>query len=80
MSEYAEIEQRLDNRLKNWRRQVSDPFLDETFVNRFNSVYRKNNELWLSLGGTKMMEKDVLDFSEFIPDWDPTPYLGKNDR
>ncbi|MDB4386336.1 DUF4976 domain-containing protein, partial [bacterium] len=80
MSEYAEIEKRLDNRLRNWRRQVSDPFLDEIFVNRFNGVYRKNYKLWLSRGGSKMKDKDVLDFSEFIPDWDPAPYLGKKDQ
>ena len=80
MSEYAEIEKRLDNRLRNWRRQVSDPFLDEIFVNRFNGVYRKNYKLWLSRGGSKMKDKDVLDFSEFIPDWDPAPYLGKKDH
>jgi hypothetical protein len=66
--------------LKNWRRQVSDPFLDNAFVKRFNGVYRKNYELWQSLGGAKMKDKDALDFSEFIPDWDPAPYLGMKDR
>jgi N-sulfoglucosamine sulfohydrolase len=78
--EHAEIEQELKMRLKKWRQQVSDPFLDETFVRRFSDVYRKNYNLWKSLGGDKMKDKDALDFEEFIPDWDPTPYLGKKDQ
>ena len=79
-TEHAEIERRLSKRLKQWRQQVSDPFLDANLVERFSKVYRKNYELWKSLGGDKMKDKDVLDFSEFIPAWDPAPYLGKKDQ
>jgi arylsulfatase A-like enzyme len=79
-TEYLEIEQRLSTRLKNWRRQVADPFLDETFVQRFNRVYHENYELWKSRGGSKMNDKNVLDFSEFIPNWDPSDYVRQKDQ
>ena len=79
-TEYLEIEQRLSTRLKDWRRQVADPFLDETFVQRFNRVYHENYELWKSRGGSKMNDKNLLDFSEFIPNWDPTDYVRQKDQ
>ena len=79
-SEYLEIEHRLSTRLKNWRRQVADPFLDETFVQRFNRVYHENYELWKSRGGSKVSDKNLLDFSEFIPDWDPGDYVRQKDQ
>lgn len=78
--EQEEIEKRLKTQLKSWRRRCSDPFLDETFVTRFNQTYRKNYEIWKSLGGDKMKDKGALDFEEFIPAWNPAPYLGKNDK
>lgn len=79
-AEHAEIEQKLQTRLKKWRRQVSDPFLDESFVTLFSNTYQKNYEIWKSLGGDKMKDKNALDFSQFIPDWDPAPYVGKKDQ
>ncbi|MFZ5830068.1 MAG: hypothetical protein ACOY3P_08270 [Planctomycetota bacterium] len=47
---------------------------------RFTDVDRKNYELWESLGGYKMKDKDALNFEEFIPAWDPAPYLDKKDQ
>ena len=79
-SENAEIEKKLKAQLAAWRRQTSDPFLSEAFVERFSNVYEKNYQRWKSLGGDKMKDKDALDFSEFIPVWDPSDYLGKKDH
>lgn len=75
----AEIEKRLRTQLKGWRRQTVDPFVDPDFVTRFTAHYMKNYDLWKSLGGDKMKDKNAHDFEEFIPAWDPTPYLGKKD-
>lgn len=77
---HAETEKRLRKQLESWRRQSSDPFLDDDFVKHFTASYRKNYDLWKSLGGDKMKDKDALDFEEFIPDWDSTPYLGTKDQ
>lgn len=77
---YSEAESKLRKRLVNWRRDTADPFLDEAFVKRFSKVYQKNYDLWKSLGGDKMKNRNALDFSEFIPVWNPTDYLGKRDR
>ena len=49
-------------------------------MTRFTTHYMKNYDLWKSLGGDKMKDKDALDFDEFIPGWDPTPYVGKKDQ
>lgn len=78
--DHAEVQARLQDTLKSWQEQSSDPFRDAAFVKRFTEVYMKNYELWQSLGGDKMKDKTALDFSEFIPAWDPTPYLGKKDQ
>ena len=80
MADHADVEKRLKARLKFWRRQVSDPFLEDSFVKHFSEVYKKNCDLWKSLGGDKMKDKTALDFSEFIPVWDPAPYIGKKDQ
>ena len=79
VAEYAEGEKKLKIRLKKWRRHTSDPFLNETFVQRFNIAYQKNYELWKSLGSDKLKVRDLIDFAEFIPAWDPSDYLGKKD-
>ena len=79
-ADHADVEKRLKARLKFWRRQVSDPFLEDSFVKHFSEVYKKNCDLWKSLGGDKMKDKTALDFSEFIPVWDPAPYIGKKDQ
>lgn len=79
-SQNAEVEERLRGQLTTWQRQTLDPFLNETFIERFSDVYEKNYQRWKSLGGDKMKDKDALDFSEFIPVWDPSDYLGKKDH
>ncbi len=79
-SENAGIEERLRGQLTTWQRQTLDPFLNETFIERFSDVYQKNYQRWKSLGGDKMKAKDALDFSEFIPVWDPSDYFGKKDH
>lgn len=77
---YSQVEKRLKRQLESWRQQSSDPFLDDDFVDHFTASYRKNYELWKSLGGSKMRDEKALDFEEFIPPWDPTPYLGNHDH
>jgi len=78
--EQAGIRKRLEAQLESWRRRSSDPFLDAGFEKTFTANYQKNYKLWMSLGGHKMKDKDALDFEQFIPAWDPAPYLGKRDQ
>ncbi len=77
--DHSAVRKRLIKQLELWREQAADPFRDERFVEHFTSVYVKNYELWKSLGGYKMKDRNALDFAEFIPAWDPAPYLGRKD-
>ncbi|WP_442508582.1 sulfatase/phosphatase domain-containing protein [Novipirellula sp. SH528] len=77
---HAYVQDRLTAGLKRWRQQSSDPFLDDQFVEHFTFIYRKNYERWKSLGGNKMNNKNTLDFEQFIPAWDATPFIGKKDH
>ena len=79
-AKHATVQERLMTQLESWRRESSDPFVDPTFVTRFTESYRRNHELWESLGGHKMKDKTALDFKEFISAWGPAPYIGKKDR
>ena len=78
--EVSATQQRLMKRLDDWRRESSDPFIDPQFIDRFSETYRTNYQIWESLGGHKMKDNKALDFSEYIPDWDPAAYVGKQDR
>ncbi|WP_455244691.1 sulfatase family protein [Petrachloros mirabilis] len=78
--EHAAVEQRLRNQLKRWQEQTLDPFRNPDFVEKFTSVYLKNYKIWKSLGGFRMKDPNALNFEDFIPAWDATPYLGKKDR
>lgn len=77
--EYAAVLERLIQKLDTWQARTADPFADEAYVKRFTEVYQKNYKIWDDLGRFRMKDNDALDFSEFIPEWDPTPYLGKQD-
>jgi N-sulfoglucosamine sulfohydrolase len=79
----ADIQSRLLARLQDWRRDVSDPFLDEAYRASFTEAYVKNCKQWetrtpKAKGGEK--DKTALDFAAFIPPWDASPYLNKRDR
>lgn len=76
---HAMVQGRLTETLENWRKNSVDPFLDPEYVDRFTANYETNHELWKSLGMHKMKDKLALDFREFIPKWDPEPYMGKKD-
>ena len=76
---HAKVQKRLMTQLKTWSYTSSDPFADDAFLKRFTARYKENYELWASLGGYRMKDPDALDFSEFIPPWDPAPYIGKKD-
>jgi len=77
---HAKVRKRLLETLAAWQESSADPFRDPSYVERFTAAYQRNYELWESLGGHKMRDKTALDFSEFIPPWDPSPYLGKKDQ
>ena len=75
-----EIETRLKQQLKHWQQNlVLDPFAQPEYVHEFSAHYRKNFDLWKSLGGYSMKDPRALDFETYIPAWDATPYIGKKD-
>jgi N-sulfoglucosamine sulfohydrolase len=77
--EHSASQKRLMARLSRWQEAVSDPFRDQAFLEHFSAVYKKNTQLFKSLGAKKMKDPKALDFSEFIQPWDPSPYAGKKD-
>lgn len=78
-SQYAEIQKSLTTQLQNWRQNViQDPFLSNEFLSTFSRRYEKNYVFWKANGKYKY-KGTPLDFSEFIPAWDPQQYIGKKD-
>ncbi len=78
--EHAKVQAEFGSRLKSWQAQTSDPFADAEYVKRFSAAYEKNFKLWESQGGFKMKDNSAVDFSEFIPPFEPAPYQGKKDH